>query len=225
MSSAVRAIQTQLKEAGFYKGEIDGLAGPLTVAAVKAATEQKQCTPEQVEVVTEQNKSDPDIVGVPQTSTTEVAPKFESGFKFGSASETAIKGIKPQLEAVVRLALRRSRQDFRVLEGLRTVSRQAQLVRQGASQTMNSKHITGDAVDLVPIVDGKVSWNWQYYYEIARAMQEAAIELGVRIKWGGAWEVLNDNRIPPARLMERYAEARKRAGKKAFTDGPHYELA
>jgi hypothetical protein len=67
----------------------------------------------------------------------------------------------------------------------RPCERQAELVARGASRTMNSRHLTGHAVDLVALDRGRVSWQWEDYYEVAAAMQAAAHELGVPVRWGG----------------------------------------
>ena len=115
-----------------------------------------------------------------------------SGFRLGATSLARLQGVHPDLVKVVKRAIKITKQDFTVLEGLRTKERQKQLVAKGASKTMNSYHITGHAVDLAPIVDGKVSWDWKYYYPIRDAMKAAAKELGVAITWGGDWAKFKD---------------------------------
>ncbi len=109
-----------------------------------------------------------------------------------------LKGVNPDLVAVVNLAHQISEVEFAVIEGLRTRERQTQLVAKGASKTMNSRHITGHAVDLAPVIDGEIRWDWPPFYKIADAMKEAANRLGVAIVWGGDW--------------------------RTFKDGPHFEL-
>ena len=93
---------------------------------------------------------------------------------------------------MVRLAITLTAQDFRVIEGLRTRERQRYLVEKGASKTMNSRHLTGHAVDLAPIVNGQVSWDWKYFYPIAEAMKQAAKIKSVPIEWGGDWAKFRD---------------------------------
>ena len=105
-------------------------------------------------------------------------------------SERNLQGVHTDLVKVVRLAGKRA--DFLVTEGLRTVARQKQLVAAGASQTMNSRHLTGHAVDVAALVDGKVRWDWPLYARIAEEMKAAAKELGVPIIWGGDWKSLRD---------------------------------
>ena len=119
-------------------------------------------------------------------------------FILGKRPLARLKGVHPDLIRVVKRAIEMTPVDFTVLEGVRTIARQRQLFAAGASQTLNSRHLTGHAVDLGAFVDGKASWDWPLYYSIAAAMNEAAELERVPIEWGGNW--------------------------KRFKDGPHYEL-
>lgn len=103
-----------------------------------------------------------------------------------------LEGVHPDLVAVVERAIKITPVDFVVTEGRRSRQRQEELVRQGASQTLNSRHLTGHAVDVAALADGKVSWKWSYYEQIASAVKQAAEELGVPITWGGDWKSLKD---------------------------------
>lgn len=109
-----------------------------------------------------------------------------------------LTGVHPDLVRVVKRAIEITPVDFAVLEGVRSKARQEQLVKAGASQTMNSRHLTGHAVDLGAYVSGSVRWDWPLYYKIADAVKQAAAELGVPIEWGGDW--------------------------RKFKDGPHFQL-
>ena len=119
-------------------------------------------------------------------------------FRFSQRSYDRLVGVRPELVAVATRALALTAVDFTVLEGLRTVERQRQLVNSGASQTMNSRHLTGHAIDLGAYVGGSVSWDWPLYYKIADAMKQAAADLRVPVEWGGDWS--------------------------SFKDGPHWQL-
>lgn len=119
-------------------------------------------------------------------------------YKLSQRSKDRLKGVHPDLVKVVEHAIEITTVDFAVLEGLRTPERQKVLKDAGASQTLNSRHITGHAVDLGAFVDGKVRWDWPLYYKIASAMKEAAKELNVKIVCGADWT--------------------------RFPDGPHFEL-
>ena len=117
-------------------------------------------------------------------------------YRLSQRSKNNLSGVHPDLVAVVKRAIEITEQDFSVIEGVRDIERQRQLVAQGKSQTMNSRHLTGHAVDLAPY---PLSWEWEYFYPIADAMKSAAEELEVDLEWGGDWE--------------------------SFPDGPHFQLS
>lgn len=114
------------------------------------------------------------------------------GFKLSARSLGRLAGVHEDLVSVVERAIQITEVDFTVLEGVRTKSRQAELVASGASQTMNSRHLTGHAVDLGAWVTGSVRWDWPLYHKIADAMKQAATELDVPLEWGGDWRTLKD---------------------------------
>lgn len=113
-------------------------------------------------------------------------------FKFSSRSEKNLQGVNPDLVKVTRRALEISEVDFGITEGLRSRYRQKQLVATGKSQTMNSRHLTGHAVDVVAYVGSQVSWEWPQYEKIAAAFRQASQELNIPVEWGGDWKTLKD---------------------------------
>lgn len=115
-----------------------------------------------------------------------------SNFKFSQRSENNLKGVNSDLVKIVRRALQLSPVDFGITEGLRTIERQRQLVAAGKSQTMNSRHITGHAVDVFAYPTSAGSWEWKYYEQIATAFKQAAKELNIPVEWGGDWKTLKD---------------------------------
>lgn len=116
-----------------------------------------------------------------------------ANFRFSVRSEKNLIGVKPELVRLARRALELSEIDFGVTEGLRMQERQHQLVAEGKSQTMNSRHLTGDAIDVVAYLDQKtISWEWKYYEQIAAAFKRASAELGIPVEWGGDWKTLKD---------------------------------
>lgn len=119
-------------------------------------------------------------------------------YKLGPRSQTRLKGVHPDLVKVVERAIELSTVDFAVLEGVRSKAQQEQLVAAGASQTMNSRHLTGHAVDLGAMVSGTIRWDWPLYFKVADAVKKAAAELSIPLEWGGDW--------------------------KKFKDGPHFQL-
>jgi peptidoglycan L-alanyl-D-glutamate endopeptidase CwlK len=98
-----------------------------------------------------------------------------------------LKGVHPDLVAVVNRAAELYKGEFKVTEGLRTLARQKQLKANGKSKTLNSRHLTGHAVDVSPIVDGSISWDKRDYNELGRVFKQAARELKIPIEWGGDW--------------------------------------
>ena len=145
-------------------------------------------------------------------------------------SETNVAGVNPQLIAVVREAWDSMPIDgvrFIVTEGLRTIERQKQLVTSGASRTMNSRHLTGDAVDLAAKVGTMVRWEINVFYKLALAMRNASVTQGVRVTWGACWRPLNDlggTEDAIAQAVAAYGERCKLAGTRPFIDAPHFEL-
>ncbi len=119
-------------------------------------------------------------------------------YSLGTRSKQRLTGVHADLVRVVERAIEITTVDFTVQEGRRTPERQKALRDAGASQTLNSRHITGHAVDLGALIDGEVRWDWPLYHKIAAAMKTAAKELNVPIVWGGDW--------------------------RTFKDGPHFEL-
>lgn len=213
MSSYISAIQTELLDAGFYKGKVDGIAGKLTVEAVEQAVKSDAVTSDEVVAVVQQNVSPPSL-----TDPTVVAPK-NGKFVLGKRSLDNLKNVNADLVRVVKRAIEITEIDFTVIEGFRTEARQRELVRKGASKTMNSRHLTGHAVDIAPIVNGSISWDFDHYYPLAEAMARAATELGVTIRWGGCWSVITGKKGTAQSWVQAY---RKGGGR--FLDGPHFEI-
>lgn len=113
-------------------------------------------------------------------------------FKLSKRSRDRLVGVHPDLVRVVETAITMTTVDFMVLEGLRTSKRQAELVKAGASQTLNSRHLTGHAVDLGALVGGHLRWDWPLYRLVADAMKDAAGQCNVPLTWGGDWRTLKD---------------------------------
>ena len=121
-------------------------------------------------------------------------------YRFSNRSRKRLEGVHPDLVRVMETAILITKVDFTVLEGMRTLERQKQLVARGASKTLNSRHLTGHAVDIAPYIDGEVSWHWPDYHELAPYIWAAAKHENVTaLEWGGDW--------------------------KNFPDGPHWQLS
>lgn len=121
-------------------------------------------------------------------------------YHFSKRSKKRLHGVHPQLKRIMYKAIEITEVDFTVLEGLRSLERQKKLVAEGASTTMNSRHLTGHAVDIAPYIDGRISWHWPHYHQLAPFIFDAAEELGIHgLEWGGHW--------------------------RSFPDGPHWQLS
>ena len=113
-------------------------------------------------------------------------------YKFSKRSLDNLKGVDERLVKLMEEVVSISPYDFGITEGVRTLEKQKEYVRTGKSQTMNSYHLNGKAVDIVVYKDGKVTWDLKYYKDIADIVKETAAEKGVKITWGGDWKTLVD---------------------------------
>ena len=147
-------------------------------------------------------------------------------FKLSKRSLSRLEGVNPKLVTVVTTAITMSKIDFGVICGLRTIEEQRELVAKGASQTMKSKHIEGNAVDLMAYIGSRGSWEMNLYDDIADAMKIAADEHNIQIRWGAAWHIPDlrewDSSMQDA--MNEYIDLRRSQGRRPFIDGPHFEL-
>lgn len=140
-----------------------------------------------------------------------------------NASQIKLRGVHPDLVRVVRrCAADWGDKDtgFIVTCGVRTLEEQKVLLAKKATRTLNSRHIPKNgfshAVDLAPVVQGQVRWDWPLFLKLADAMKRAASAKAenVPIRWGGSWTLLSSLRSPITAS----------ALSKSFPDGPHFEL-
>ena len=119
-------------------------------------------------------------------------------FNLSKKSLNNLIGVHPDLVEIVKRAIEITEVDFVVTEGLRTLDKQKLLLKAGATTTLNSRHLTGHAVDLAALVGNEIRWDWPLYHKIAYAMKQAAKDLNTPLEWGGSWVT--------------------------FPDGPHFQL-
>jgi peptidoglycan LD-endopeptidase CwlK len=105
-------------------------------------------------------------------------------FNLSKRSIRELEGVHPDLVKVVFRAIQLTEVDFLVFDGVRTLAEQKKHLAAGSSWTLNSRHLTGHAVDLYALVAGKARFEEALYPPIAKAMKAAAKELGVPIQWG-----------------------------------------
>lgn len=123
--------------------------------------------------------------------------------ELNSKSVGLLKRVHPDLVRVVMRAAQITALDFIVTCGARTIEEQREMVKDGASKTMKSRHIIAangfsHAVDLAAMIGGKPKWDWPLYSRLAKTMKAAAKAEKVPIEWGGDWS--------------------------SFKDGPHFQL-
>lgn len=145
-------------------------------------------------------------------------------FRLSERSRSNLVGVRQELVDVIEFAINITEVDFCVLEGLRSKERQEQLVKSGASKTLDSRHLTGHAVDLAPFVSGEVRHDWTLCYKIALAMKHGAKRHKANIVWGGVWDKSLNLILDPHDEVANYVLRRRSHGKKAFIDGYHFEL-
>jgi peptidoglycan L-alanyl-D-glutamate endopeptidase CwlK len=165
------------------------------------------------------------------------------GFNLSNRSLLNLENVHPLLVNAVKIAIAISDQDFCILNGggLRTKAQQNALYKRGVSKLDGYKRKSyhqrqsdgyGWAVDLVPFISGAPRWEWNAIYPIACAMKIAAGEenLNIPVRWGGNWNMIGPTSVfdmsTPQALeaeIQAYVDRRRKRGKSAFTDGPHYE--
>lgn len=118
--------------------------------------------------------------------------------RLDARSKRRLLGVNPKLTKLLQDFAAHTDMKFIVVEGVRSLERQKELVQAGASRTLNSKHLTGRAVDLAVILGGELRWDWPLYRKLGEALKAFAANNGVWIVWGGDWV--------------------------RFRDGPHFEL-
>ncbi len=183
----IRAAQEVLRAAGSDRLKVDGWFGRETSDAVHRALAAGAV------VLMPRDQMHRVLAPVRITDAPPVeAPRAPARGVFDSTSEARLIGVHPDLVAVARDA--REHLMFDVIEGVRTLDRQRELFARGASKTLNSRHLTGHAIDLWPVdpATGRraVADNallWRLLTPIAAAMKAAARVRDVAMEWGGDW--------------------------------------
>lgn len=111
-----------------------------------------------------------------------------SDFSFGDSSRKHLSEVHPHLVRLAERALELSPIDFSIIDGLRTMAEQREYVRTGASKTLNSRHLTGHAVDFAPWINGRIRWEPEPFKPIVRAFILASDELSIPMRSGWDWD-------------------------------------
>lgn len=128
-----------------------------------------------------------------------IQPPEQGGeFSLSDRSFGNCVGVNPRLVVVMGTAILTSPYDFIIIDGLRSKAEQREYYRTGKSKTLNSRHLTGDAVDLAIWHNGQVMWVPEMYRVLAAHILEVAEMHGVALEWGGDFN--------------------------GFFDGPHFQI-
>jgi peptidoglycan L-alanyl-D-glutamate endopeptidase CwlK len=107
---------------------------------------------------------------------------------FGKTSLNNLHGVNELLVQLMEEAIKDTPIDFTIVEGLRTIERQKQLLLEKKTKTIKSKHLTGNAVDICPYVNGKLDWNnKEAFKKVTDHIKETAKRLGINIVCGIDW--------------------------------------
>ena len=108
--------------------------------------------------------------------------------KFSKESLAALEGVDHRLIMLANAVLQIH--DCTVTEGLRTLEKQKEAYDRGASKTMDSRHLTGHAIDMYPY---PIDWkDTKRFYVFGGMVLAVAKMLQVPIRWGGNWDSDDD---------------------------------
>ena len=148
-------------------------------------------------------------------------------FKFSKRSLDKLEGVHPDMVKLCHEAIKLTVYDFGITCGMRTLEEQIKLKKQGRSQTLKSKHLEGLAVDVLVYMDGEHTWDGAVYDEVADAFAQASRNFSIPVRWGGAWHINSiaqyNGTMEDATMA--YTKLRSDQGRRAFFDGPHFELS
>ena len=112
--------------------------------------------------------------------------------QFGRKSKAELETVHPSLKLVMTESLRMELIDFSVLQGHRGKEEQDRYFKLGKSKVKfpNGKHnsMPSLAVDVVPFIKYKISWNPVHCIFLAGVVLTCAKNLGIGLRWGGNWD-------------------------------------
>ena len=124
-----------------------------------------------------------------------VVASVGSGFNFGARSNTNLATVCPATQQLAHCAISETQIDFMVIEGFRPQSRQNALYAQGRTTagwkvtwTLNSRHTSGRAIDIVALRNGEIDWSSAPYAEVNKAFRVCSARLGIEYVWGGTFK-------------------------------------
>ncbi|MGL4721886.1 MAG: M15 family metallopeptidase [Desulfovibrionaceae bacterium] len=112
-------------------------------------------------------------------------------YTLSKTSMLRLSTVCEELQRVVYRAFSYQLLDITIAEGIRTIERQKELLLQGFTKTLYSKHLQGEAVDIYPYIKGEgmiVQADHSSWESVATIMKRAAQEENIKIQWGGDWK-------------------------------------
>lgn len=108
-------------------------------------------------------------------------------FTLTDADRVHLVGVDARLVQLAERLAEISPIPFKITEGVRSAQRQRELFAQKKTKTLKSRHLTGHAIDVVPLVGGNPSWQWKDYTPLIKAAKNIAAEMNVRFVFGYDW--------------------------------------
>lgn len=120
-------------------------------------------------------------------------------YKFGKRSRKRLEGVHPDLVKVAEECL--NLMDIAIIEGVRSIEKQKDYLRTGATKTLKSKHLIGHALDLTPYpVDMTSDMGIKRHYYMAGMLRGIAHMMDIKIRSGADWD--NDGKITDQTFMD-----------------------
>lgn len=115
-----------------------------------------------------------------------------SGFVFGERSNKNLQTLCPAPQQLAQCMIEQTTIDFTVIEGYRSQERQNKIYAKGRTKpgrkvtwTLNSRHTSARAFDIVALSGGEIDWSPAPYKEINKAAEKCASLTGIEYTWGG----------------------------------------
>lgn len=105
--------------------------------------------------------------------------------------------FSPTLRLLLMEAIKDSPIDFTIIETVRTLEKQKEYFKKGATKTLKSRHIPKtnisgycEAVDIAPY---PINWNdINRFNKLSEHILKKAEQLNIPITWGGTWKTIVD---------------------------------
>jgi peptidoglycan L-alanyl-D-glutamate endopeptidase CwlK len=128
----------------------------------------------------------------------------DNKYYLSATSLMRLNNVKPILIDIFKEAIKQSPYDFGIASGFRTLEEQQKLYAKGRTTSgkivtnadgiiNKSYHQSGNAVDIYAYINGKATWESQYYKPIAEHIMKVAKEkFNTNLQWGGNWTKFRD---------------------------------